>query len=343
MYFIPLQSLISLRNTTLIVRSLFRILQRSLNLIVLFFCMIHSAFASTPEWVVQRAIPTGFTVPANDVRGGVYYLLLDKQVLVEADNSQTNFTKMAIFIENQSGVEDQSEIALDYNPAFQTIDLHSLIVIRDGQEQDRIANSRIETFQRETELERLTRTGSKTLSIILDDVRVGDIVSYSYSLRGSNPVYEDNYASLHSLSWSAPLASFYFDVFWYKNQPLKHKVFNSNDELVTELITNGASSGIRYRVEKHNIKAVKQESNTPQWYSAYAELQLTDADNWSQIANWATPLYEDAVIVDDEIQSIAFDIKAKNISTESRVKAALNFVQTEIRYLGLQLGNMRLS
>ena len=38
--------------------------------------------------------------------------------------------------------------------------------------------------------------GRETLSIVLDDVRVGDEIDYAYSLRGGNPVFGDKFVAL---------------------------------------------------------------------------------------------------------------------------------------------------
>lgn len=102
-----------------------------------------------------------------------------------------------------------AHVSVNFDPSYQRLTFHTLNVIRGGKVLGRLRNTRIQVLPRETELEYLIDDGSMTASAMLDDVRIGDIVEYAYSIAGSNPVFRNHAAGMLSLAWSVPLERAY--------------------------------------------------------------------------------------------------------------------------------------
>ncbi|RLU01223.1 MAG: DUF3857 domain-containing protein, partial [Ketobacter sp.] len=207
-------------------------------------------------------------------------------------------------------------------------------IIRKGKAIDKINSARMKILQREEELERLIYSGQHTLNIILDDVRVGDTIEYSFSRIGSNPVYQDLFAFKHSLSWSVPVGAFQLRVLWEKPKPLHHKVTRSK----LRVQQTKTATGMEYRLTDHNIAALAEEDNTPGWYIPWGEISFSELESWDEVVKWGTGLYQDAWQSNEELDQIAADIESSGDSDIQKISKALRFVQDEIRYLGIELG-----
>ena len=71
----------------------------------------------------------------------------------------------------------------------QSLSLHEVTLLRGETVINKLATADMRLLQREDELESLIYNGTRTLSIVLDDVRVGDVIRYAYSIEGDNPIF----------------------------------------------------------------------------------------------------------------------------------------------------------
>ncbi|UTA46942.1 DUF3857 domain-containing transglutaminase family protein [Simiduia sp. 21SJ11W-1] len=287
-----------------------------------------------PHWVTPTPIATQFSVPEADIRSGAYYLLVDTQISVPAEGEREIYQEFAVHITNPSGVEQQSQIFIEYDPSYETIALHEVFVLRNGEKLDRIASAKFEVLQRETDLENLIHDGRKTISLVLSDVRAGDSLTYSYTRTGQNPVQQGYFNYTTGLNWAVPVEQVNLDVYWYKNTPLHHKFFNSDLKLEIRKIPNGQ----HYHVSDSRIAAVIEQERTPSWYTPRAHIQLSEFSNWAGVVEWATPLYRAASKPNQEISAIAKKIQLEYSDPKDKIAAALRVTQGDIRYLGLELG-----
>jgi len=288
----------------------------------------------TPDWVVKKLINLTPEVPKNEVKDGVHYLLVDTQINVSKQGNRNYFYHYADLITNQNGVADFSQINLNYDPTYQSIALHSLTIWRGGKAIDKTKTSRMSTIQREQDLDKLIYNGENSLHIILDDVRVGDIIEYSYSRIGTNPVYQGIFSYNADMQWSVPVAEYYLRILWNKKIPLQYKLHNSQLQVKTTQLANSTE----YIVEDSNLAALSLDEKSPNWFSPYAEIYFSETKNWSDVATWGETLFRPAIKSTAQIESIASDIKLKTSNTEQQIALALQYVQSEIRYLGIEIG-----
>lgn len=288
-----------------------------------------------PDWVAPIALPEVNGFPQDQVQNGIYYLLIDSQVLAEQGQDPQYYTHNADYIVNQTGVEENSQINIGYYPDYQRLALHSLRVIRDGQSIDKIDSARMNLIQREEEMDELIYNGRMTLNIILDDVRVGDIIEYSYSRQGMNPVYQNIFSYSHYLNWSVPVGRVSLRLLWNKPLPLQHLLENSDLELTHTKTANGSE----YLIQGDRIEPVKIDDNTPSWFTPWGMVFFSELNSWGEVASWSEKLYHDTVVADEDIKRLVADIRSQHKETDAQISAALRFVQDEIRYLGIELGH----
>ncbi|WP_432467245.1 DUF3857 domain-containing transglutaminase family protein [Agarivorans sp. Z349TD_8] len=305
--------------------------------LLLIFCAMseaddHIPTAPKPNWVSEIALPDPELIQNNQIQNGVYYLLADTQLKVEEQQSQFYY-HYADYIVNQTGVENNSQINIDFDPSYQQLRLHSVQVIRDQQPINKRNSALIKLLQREEELEKLVYQGEMTLNIILDDIRVGDIIEYSYSIQGMNPAYQNIFAYQRLLNWSVPLAKFSLRILWNKATLLYYQLQNTEQEV----IENQTVHGTEYLIQKNWIEALKIEDNTPIGFDPRAKVYFSELQSWAEVARWSEPFYRDAMIADQHIKNLVSDIQTHHHDREAQISAALRFVQDEIRYFAIEL------
>lgn len=284
---------------------------------------------------MPAALPSVDDLPHEKIQNGVHYLLIDGQVKADSGVEPEYYYHNADYIVNQSGVESSSQINIGYHPEYQTVTLHTLRVVRDGKVIDKLDTARMNVFQREEELDDLIYNGRMTLNIILDDVRVGDIVEYSYSRNGMNPVYQNVFSYGHYLNWSVPVGRLALRLMWNKPGALQYQIDNSDVQLKQQK----TAEGVEYVIRVDAVEPIKREDDTPTWFVPWGMIHFSEVSTWAEVVKWGLPLYATLENNNHEnVDAVVKQIKTNHKDEKSRISAALRFVQDEIRYLGIELG-----
>ena len=287
---------------------------------------------AAPDWVLPIEPDLQAEPPAGNTGDNRHYLLSDRQVRADRHDTHAyaHFATRALDI---SGVEAIANIDLAFNPAHQTMTLHTIRVIRDGAAIDKLATAEIRVLQREPDLERLIYDGRKTAHVFLDDVRTGDIVEYAYSVRGRNPVFGERHFGGLDLGWSVPVRHAYARLVLPDARDFT--LTTRNTGLQPTQWRRGDSR--EYLWQQFDVPALSVDDDSPDWYQPYPEAQWSTYPDWPSVARWAAPLYAVPAPV-DSIREVVAGIAAEAEGDEARLLAALRFVQSQIRYLGVEVG-----
>ncbi|WP_430460660.1 DUF3857 domain-containing transglutaminase family protein [Thalassolituus sp. LLYu03] len=316
---------------------------RHLSAVTLFLfftaARLHAEAVSTfsiepaPGWIVPVQYQSGDV--QGDAKGGLQYQLVDGQWLAGTVNQpRQQFRHFREKILNQAGLEQESELYLYHNQDYQTLALHQLDIIRDGQRIDKLPGLLVDSFRSEDQANNLIYTGGITTHLIVDDLRVGDELEYSYTIAGSNPVYQQLFGAEMRLSWGVPVEQVSYRLLWAGDQPLHLHYRNTGLK-----VRQGNHQGLTaYTIETRNTQPIGNNSEKPGWYDGGAYAFLSGNDEWADIERWAIPMYQDAYSQSDAITQIAADIRRQHGDPADQIAAALAYVQNEIRYLGLEMG-----
>jgi len=287
-----------------------------------------------PNWVIPAQVNQPEHIPVEEIDGGIYHLLVDNQIRAFDSIPIQYYSHFAKLITNQQGLESSAQINIEYDPNYQTIKLHSLNIIRLNRKINKQHSASVSTIQRETGMENLLYDGRHTMHIILDDVRVGDIIEYSYSKIGDNPVYNNIFSYSRTIQWTVPVANQTIRVLWNKKTPLNTQVVNSHKIIKERIFENYRE----YTISTNNAPTIEINSQIPDWYSPYAATYFSETNNWEDVVKWAKPLYKKSIEVTPELKHLSKKIKAETTDKNRQVVKALEFVQSEIRYLGIEIG-----
>lgn len=288
--------------------------------------------APPPAWVEYRPLDAPKSPPPNQQDGGIYDLNFERQINAE---TQEQYRRSSFVILNEQGVQSEATINIAFDPDYQQLTVHEISVLRDGKVINKLDRSKVRLMNRETNLESHLLDGSLTFYYPMEDVRVGDVVDYSYTIRGFHPLFEGRLFTNATTGWSSPLARQLFRIVGRKDRPLTSKSIAGPDELTRRNLPDGLSE---WRLEKTDLPAILAESNVPAWHASYPVVRVSEMADWGEVARWAAPLYQlDGPLSAAEQEAV--EEITKNYSTEeARIQAALLFVQRQIRYLGIEMG-----
>ncbi|PKO28380.1 MAG: hypothetical protein CVU36_17745 [Betaproteobacteria bacterium HGW-Betaproteobacteria-9] len=322
--------------------SLLRVLSAGLRVGLLSLLGIATAHAvivpptkgPAPAWVKPIPLNEDAPVPQDQIRNGVYYLLADRQTRVSGSDRQL-FNHFAVKAVNDKGLEHAASVDINFDPAYQRLQLHTLAVHRQGRVISQLATAPIRTLQREKELEALVLDGRLTVSVLLQDVRVGDVVEYACTVRGSRPEMRGHHFGAFDMQWRSPVHALHNRLLWPAERPIHFK--NTNvDQLATESLQGGLR---QFEWTAQAVPGLRVSDDAPVWYDPYPFVQWSSFRDWGEVSRWAEPLYSVPSLPAGELRAEVDRIRQTHADPGDQVVAVLQFVQKNIRYMSVAMGS----
>lgn len=280
------------------------------------------------SWIKNIAFDKD-ALPEEGQESSYYYLLVDEQ---ENVSTQESFLHNAYKILTNEGLQEMSDLSFEFDPSYEQLVFHEISIHRNGNIINQLPKE-IRTLQREQSMDRNLYDGSLTAVINLTDVRIGDIVEYSLTRKGYNPIYERHFSRWRNFNYSTATEKVFLRLnvpttlslsFKHLNTTNKPKILKERDQ-------------ISYTWEIARSKGVLRDSNEPDWYYPYEAVVITSFKNWAEVAQWAAKRYQ---VSDQDKQIVSGEIlpKFKSPTQEQYALEAIRFVQDDIRYLGFESG-----
>lgn len=279
-----------------------------------------------PGWVDRLDV---HDAPApHDVRNGIWGLLTDHQIKVDGAHV-TDYYRRVRKVVTSAGVQDASALSIDFDPSYETLVVHDAAVVRDGKRMNELDASELRVIEKEPESGDRIYDGQLTALLFLKDVRPGDVIDYSYSLDGANPLLGGKYADEYELSTTMPTKHIRHRLLWPDGRPLQFS---------RKPVEAGALAGHAYVWERDDPPVVGDEDDQPGWFDGYDVVQVTEFRSWAEVAQWGVALYQADAASLAAIHDVAARIQREHASQDDRITAAIRFVQDDIRYLGIEMG-----
>jgi transglutaminase-like putative cysteine protease len=286
-----------------------------------------------PGWVIA-------TKPGNPTDGqlskdsdGISYLLVDTQERADEETS-TRYRRLVSRALNPHGVGSVANIEIPFDPSYQVLTLHAVDLVRGGQILDKLATAKVRVIQREAELDARIFDGVKSANIFLDDVRVGDVVDYAYSVTGRNPVFAGGTFGRVALQFSVPVARIHARLLVPEAKAVTASTLYS---LKKPSMTR--RDGFRdYEWNVSDDPGLAIEAGAPSWYDPRPVAAFSSFADWNAVARWAQALYVVPEILSPELEAEVARIAKAEKSQAGRMLATLRLVQSEVRYLGVEVG-----
>lgn len=288
--------------------------------------------AAKPGWLVPYKPDPSLSTNTNEISEGYYQLLYEQQHHVE---QKTVYSHIVRQIVSEAGIQNGSQINVYYNPEYEKLQFHEVLVRRNGQVINRLSPGKFKIIQKEEELSRHIYSGAYNAFYLVEDVRKGDQIEYAYSITGENPIYANKYSQTIYLSSSEPITNFYkalivsparklsFRSFFNAPAPVK-KTIHGLDLYEWNLADNAALMSF--------------EEYQPSWYTGFPYYQVSEFKNWKDVIDWAAKV-NDIPLTGTEMQARVAQLKKfAGDDKEKYLLEAIRFVQDDIRYMGIEMG-----
>lgn len=281
-----------------------------------------------PAWVERTDIPTTSRTDPAVLR------LWDSQF--RAGSAPAFYVNRAIQVNDGSVLAAVGQLTLEFVPQYQKLHLHSVRILRGGQVLDQTQRGQVRFLQRELGLENGIYSGTVVAVLLVSDLRVGDTLQYSYSVDGANPVFGKTYAQDAGWDWDMAVELRRVTLNYPQSEPVEWKMVGdvSGPEIRPEISEAGGWRKLRF--SQRGYKPADLDRWVPRDFMAYRGLQFSAWGNWNNVARWANDLFPPAP-VPAELQARVAQWQALP-SAEQKAVAALQWVQNEIRYFSVSIG-----
>jgi lipoprotein NlpI len=236
---------------------------------------------------------------------------------------------------DSSALPEVSKVELSFNPAFQTLTLHEAVVWRDGVRLDRLAGARIELLRREERLEQSTLTGTRSLLVVLNDVRVGDAVDIAYTVQGANPIFKGRFADNLQVAFGSVADVVHVRLEHPADRLLRARGIRADVTVDTESLPDGRRA---LRILRRDVPMVRGEEQVPPWFKVWPSVHVSEYASWDEVARWADELFAQGEPLGAELEARLADWRARQLPAEELIAEVVAMVQDEVRYFSASLG-----
>jgi len=286
------------------------------------------SFQKTPSWVKSIDFPKKSLISKYDINSGYYMKLYDYQINI--DSNEYYFREVRK-ISSYSGITNASQLSVSYDTSYQQLEIHHLYIWRNNQRIDRTKEMSLEILNNEYQTQQGIYTGRITAYDILKDIRKDDLIDFAYSITGDNPIFNGEKYLFIPLESENPIDLLNVIILFGKDNNYDYKISDSLKMTVSEV-----NNYKEIAISDTNLKAFKYEDHTPSWIIPYKYFVLSSSKSWVDVNKWAQEVFS---LNKKPKLSIVFDeIFIGNETTEDKINKIINYVQDDIRYMGIESG-----
>lgn len=284
-----------------------------------------------PQWVADADLNQSLLNRQYD--SPLYYIHLCYEHRCTVGQFDT-YCKTVVLINDESHIESNAVTLFELSPESETVSLHTCSIHRNGKALDRLLENNIRVLQRETALERHVTSDQMTVELLIDDLRVGDVLEIASTrseFAGDHAMSGKYFHNTDRLEWGVPIKRLISRFVNEGEQALQLQrlcsTTNTNEK--TQLMP-----GDSHAICLSDV-AVKQEPDyIPHWY--WPDCLIATSDNsWEYISSDLHSEYAKHGILNADIdQELIDEIDDVDWADSSlaNITSLVRFVQNNIRY-----------
>lgn len=285
-----------------------------------------------PDWAVPSEL-----MPVPENASGLMSVRR-QDFLVHLDGKgQAHYTGYRIKILHPNALE-LGNLSLAWNPASGPPMVHAIKVHRDGEAIDILKKASFEILRREDQLEAAKLDGILTAVLRISDLRVGDELEVSMTIRSDDATLAQNDAGLLVLGPAPSPGRFRLGLSWIDGQKPALKM---TPDLAA--IAQKSERGVDVRFD--NPPLLVPPKDAPARYQWQRALEYSDFSDWAAISRHFAPLFAKAATLgpNSALKKEAARIAAAHALPIDRARAALKLVQQDVRYIYVGLNGANLT
>ena len=278
------------------------------------------------DWVVKREVDESYL---SSAKGGDTIFLLDHQH--HADRGECHH-RVVRRLETMQAVHEAAQWKLDFDPATQRVVVHSLTVKRPGSEVDHARGAEFRFLHHDDRLESLVLNGWVMVVLLMQDVRVGDILDASYTIQNTPRFLPGRFWLLDSVPLHSALQTYRVSVRFKTGRKMN---WGSNDPSFSPEIRE-ENGGTVWNWSVKNPPLPSMEPNVPAWHVMTPRLQVTDCESWGEVSQSLLALWKED-FRDPALVQAAKEISAACNTPAERAERAFRLVQDDIRHVEMNI------
>lgn len=290
-------------------------------------------FGPPENWVRPQLFSSQTSANSSDSTADDHLLLLEHQMNAVENEAFFHSDRQVLTVD---GVQNDSTLKIDFDPNYESLTWHWARIWRDGRPSDRLDTNGIQVVRREQDLDEAMLNGEKTAVLILDDVRVGDIIDYAYSIKGQNPISSGHFSAVVPVQGVEPADRLLTRMLWPRGKGL----YEIGHGCTAQPVTLAGKDTLEFTWDFQNVPAATVEDSLPDWFDPEHWVQISDFRTWADVDQWALQLFESADASPFSAELSAKIAEWRHIpNQEDQVIAVLQFVQDQVRYFGIEIGS----
>lgn len=291
-------------------------------------------FDCAPDWAdLPPTVLPERPSPERSEEGRCFWLS-DTQIRL-SDGGQTWLSRSVFEVTSPTGLQGAGSLSVDFDPAFQSLSIHFVRVIRDGAVREADVRPSLEVLRRERDLERAMFDGRLTAHVSISDVRVGDILDLCYSVEGQNPVLMGRFAAEWRFNWTCWVGETRVRLLTPAERALHVQSWSDAPECAVEQLRGGETARTWRSL---STEPVIIEPLTPGWARHLATVRVSDPMSWGDVADAFRGYYASQALP-GELEAEAAAIEAQSADAAVRAVLALRLVQGALRYQSVTIGD----
>lgn len=287
----------------------------------------------TPNWVKEIKLDTiSLETLSAETNGNGYNLAVSDLQFNLSENIA--YTHKAIKVVSYSGITEASQLTVAIDTSYEKLKIHHLYIWRKGKKIDRTQDLSFKILNNEDKLADGLYYGKITVYSNLDDIRKDDVIDFGYSTYGINPIFNDEKFLFMLLEDDFKIDFFSIRVLYNSDKEYKYDCTRCDSAQVLSSKVEG-----NYKIlelMKRNTKKLDLENNLPPGFIPCGYFTVSSINSWREVGEWAKNVFN----VNDKPH---LDIVFKELfdgteSQENKINKLLNYVQDEIRYMGIESG-----
>lgn len=288
--------------------------------------------APAPAWVATP--PSDTPTPATG-DAAMRILTIDHQIRFDAEGSHT-YTFQRYQALTRQGLSSVGTVSLVWSPPRETVQVHALRIVRDGQTIDVLAGQAFETIRRENNLEAAMLDGQLTATLQPRDLRVGDILELAFTVHDTHGVLAPHVEAFDGANSGQTIDHYRLRANWSNEHPMRVMA----TEPWADVRPRRIGRDWVYEIDTRNLAPRRVPEDIPVRFAISRTVQFTDFQSWADASRLMAPLYERgaALEADSPLLAEIERIRAENDTDADRAMAALRLVEDQVRYLALSMG-----
>ncbi len=267
------------------------------------------------------------------LKGGTVsnYLLHDTQIQYRPGLLKT-YKSFVIKINKPADFKNINPIHIVLNDSYETCFFFSLNIIRDGSSFSKLSEIRFLELQREQELEQNVLSGLKTYVTHVEDLRIGDIVTYDFMIESKNKIYEKNFTYFYQFGFTVPIKQIQFSLDYQNGGKVCRTIqrMTGREDVRVEIL-----NGEPWIWKIHNQPAILPEVNIPTWFEPFPYFIFSDHEDWNELKEDLLDYYN----CDSDYETLQKKINEMGLlpGQPESIEKIVSYVQKEIHYQSISL------